>query len=95
MAYQKAITKMCKPFGITPFGDNQVADPAGWMRGPWRTAIEEVVLGSRALQRGLLNPDVVRQTWAEHLAGVDHTRQVSVLIAVELFARLAVDGEAR
>ena len=94
MAWHRLATKVCAPFGYTPFRDLQVADLAGWFRGPWRLAVEEVILSQRFVQRGLVDADVVRDTWQAHLRGADLSRQISVLVAVELFARLTVDGGA-
>lgn len=92
MAFQRAATKVGAAFGYSPFRDLQVADLAGWFRGPWRKPAQAVTLSDSFLQRGLVNPDVVRETWHAHAGGADHSRQISVLIAVELFARLTVDG---
>ena len=93
MAFQRLATQACKPFGYTPFRDLQVADPAGWLRGPWRKAVDDVILSDSFLHCGLVNPDVVRETWRAHLDGADHSRQISILVAVGLFARLAAGGD--
>lgn len=94
MAFHRVATKACAPFGYTPFRDLQVADTAAWLRGPWRKSVDDVILSNRFLERGLVNPDVVSETWRAHVGGADHSRQISVLVAVELFARLVADGEA-
>ncbi|MEP7302066.1 MAG: asparagine synthase-related protein [Caldimonas sp.] len=91
MAFQRAAATACKPFGVTPFADLQVADLPGWLRGPWRKPVEGLILDQRFLQRGLVDADVVRETWQAHAGGVDHSRQISVLVALELFARLMLD----
>jgi asparagine synthase (glutamine-hydrolysing) len=93
MAYQNIVRRLSGPLGIKPFRDLPVADPAGWFRGPWRASFEQLIFGGRFSQRGLVRYEVARQMWEEHLAGVDHTRQLSVLVAIELFARQAIDGE--
>lgn len=92
MVFQRLITKACAPVGITPFRDLQVADLAGWFRGPWREEVEKVIQSNSFRQRAIVNSDVVDELWQAHLGGADHGRQISVLIAIELFARLTVDG---
>lgn len=92
MVFQRLVTKACAPFGTTPFRDLQVADLAGWFRQPWREAVENVIQSDSFRQRGIVNCGVVDELWTAHLAGADHGRQISVLVAIELFARLTVDG---
>jgi len=94
MAFHSLVTKACAPFGYKPFRKLQVADLPGWLRGPWRQPVEQLILSDRFLQRGFIKADVLRETWRAHLGGADHSRQISVLIAVELFSRLAIDGDA-
>ena len=94
MAFQSLVTRAGKPFGIRPFADLQVADPPGWFRQPWRKAVEDVLLAGRLHERGLVDQDVVREIWNAHLGGADHSRQISVLVAIEHFARSMVDGGA-
>lgn len=93
MAFQRLATTAGARFGRVPFRDLQVADVAGWLRGPWRPAVDGVILSDSLLQRGLVNPEAVRDTWRAHLGGADHSRQISVLVAVELFARLVERGD--
>lgn len=94
MAFQSLATRVGKPIGLRPFRDLQVADPAGWFRGPWRSVAERIVFGSRLLGRGLVDADVLREIWNAHMNGADHSRQLSVLIAIELFARTMIDVNA-
>jgi asparagine synthase (glutamine-hydrolysing) len=47
-------------FGI-PIGD--------WLRGPLRTWADDVLSTAQIQSDGLLNADLVQQTWAEHLSG--------------------------
>lgn len=94
MAFQRVATQVSAPFGYAPFRDLQVADVGGWLRGPWRQAVDGVIRSESLLQRGLVDPDVALETWRAHVGGADHSRQISVLIAVELFARLVMDGDA-
>lgn len=94
MALHRAVNVFCKPLGIKPFESLAVADPPGWLRGPWRQMVDEIILSDRALGRGMLNADVVTETWNSHLAGQNRTRQIGGLIAIELFARQTLDGVA-
>ena len=92
MAFHRVATMACAVLDIKPFKSLAVADPAGWFRGPWRQTAESITLSDRMLQRGLVNPDIVREIWNAHLGGADRTRQLGALIAVELFARQVIDG---
>lgn len=93
MALQRLVTHAARAVGVDAYPALKVADQAGWMRGPWKPQIESLLLNERFLQRNLVNADVAQETWRAHLAGNDHTRQISVMIAVELFARMAIDRE--
>ena len=93
MAFQRLATKASVPFGYAPFRDLQVADPAGWMRGPWRAAIEGNDLGRRLSDQGLVDLQVVRETLKAHFEGADHSRQIGVLVVLELFAKLMAEAE--
>jgi hypothetical protein len=64
------------------------------MRGPWRAAVQELVLGSDAQRYGLWNAQAAEGLWRAHLAGANHTRQLGAMVAVVLFARQVLDGEA-
>jgi asparagine synthase (glutamine-hydrolysing) len=91
MAFHSLATRLSRPMGLTPFKHLSVAEPARWFRGAWRRPAEDLILG-RSADRKLVDPRVVRQLWDEHQAGRDHTRQVGVLVALEHFARLTLDG---
>ncbi|HEX8179975.1 MAG TPA: asparagine synthase (glutamine-hydrolyzing) [Pyrinomonadaceae bacterium] len=69
--------------------------PVGaWFRGPFRTIVDEYVLGERALARGLFAPSVVRQLVAEHQAGVgNHTERLWALVNFEMWLRQFIDGQ--
>ena len=94
MAFQNLTTRACGPLGIDVFKDLKVADPPAWFRGEWREAVEGIIRSRRFLDRGLVDADAVNELWNTHLRGADHSRQLSVLVAIELFARLAIDGDA-
>jgi asparagine synthase (glutamine-hydrolysing) len=69
--------------------------PVGsWIRGRWRGMVTELVLGERARQRGIFNPDVIGRLLGEHVSGrVDHMDRLWALINFELWLRRFVDGE--
>jgi asparagine synthase (glutamine-hydrolysing) len=94
MAAQSLLIRAARPFGVEPFSRLKVADTSAWMRGPWRQAIDEALLSGHLSGLGFLDKDVVREIWSEHLAGADHSRQISVLVAIELFARILTNREA-
>jgi len=69
--------------------------PVGrWLRGPFRPLVDELVLGPRALARGLFDPGALRRLAASHRAGaVDHGDRLWLLINLELWQRIFLDGE--
>lgn len=65
-----------------------------WVGGPYRNAIEELLLGERAAARGLFDPAYVRQIVAEHGSGtVGHATRLWSLVNLELWQRIFLDGE--
>jgi hypothetical protein len=93
MGMHRVIGKLARPLGIDPFTALKVADPAAWMRCPWRAAVQELVLGSDAQRYGLWNAQAAENLWQAHLAGANHTRQLGAMVAVVLFARQVLDGQ--
>jgi asparagine synthase (glutamine-hydrolysing) len=69
--------------------------PVGrWLRGPFWPLVEELVLGPRALGRGLFEPAGLRRLAAEHRAGfADHADRLWLLLNLEVWQRVFVDGE--
>ena len=69
--------------------------PVGrWLRGPFWPVVQEFVLGSRALQRGLFEPDAVRRLAEQHRAGVaEHGDRLWLLTNLEIWQRVFLDGE--
>jgi asparagine synthase (glutamine-hydrolysing) len=68
--------------------------PVGaWFRGEWRHLLDEFVLSDRALRRGLFQPDVLRRLVHGHLAGENHTERLWALLTLEIWQRIAFDGE--
>ncbi len=69
--------------------------PVGaWLRGQFRHVVDEYVLNSRALERGIFEPAFVRQLVARHRAGENHTERLWALINFEIWQRRFFDGEA-
>lgn len=64
-----------------------------WFRGPYRSVVDEYVLGERARARGLFNRAYVERLVAEHRAGARHGERVWALVSLELWARCFLDGE--
>lgn len=65
-----------------------------WLQGPFWPVVEDLVLGPRALARGLFQPDCVKRLAEEHRTGArTHTDRLWLLMNLELWHRLFVDGE--
>jgi asparagine synthase (glutamine-hydrolysing) len=69
--------------------------PVGaWLRGPYRFVLDELVLGARALDRGLFDEGALRRLVASHVSGeANHAERLWSLINLELWQRLQFDGE--
>jgi asparagine synthase (glutamine-hydrolysing) len=70
--------------------------PVGaWLRGPYRFVLDELVLGPRALARGLFDGAALRRLVASHSSGeANHAERLWSLINLELWHRLQLDGES-
>jgi len=70
--------------------------PVGrWLRGPFWPIVEEFVLGPRALRRGFFQPAALRRLAEEHRAGIrEHGDRLWLLVNLEIWQRLFLDGEA-
>lgn len=67
---------------------------SAWLRGPFWTLLEDVVLGDRARQRGLLNNDAVFSMAHEHRLGkADHGERLWLLLNLEIWQRIFIDGQ--
>lgn len=67
---------------------------SAWLRGPYWSLVENVVLGSRAQARGLFDVAAVEQMAQEHRLGkADHGERLWLLLNLELWQRIFVDGE--
>jgi len=64
-----------------------------WLRGPFSHVLDEYVLNSRAIERGIFNPGFVRELVARHKAGENHSERLWTLINFEIWQRRFFDGE--
>ena len=67
------------------------ADYGSWMRKGLRPWIEGTLLSAQSLGRGYFRPAYIRKLVAEHMSGVDHTRRLGVLLALELWQQQFID----
>lgn len=68
---------------------------SAWLRGPYWALVESVVLGARARARGLFDVQAVEQMAQEHRLGkADHGERLWLLLNLELWQRIFVDGDA-
>src|SRR5262245_17400115 len=66
-----------------------------WVRGPFRSTLDEYVLSSRALDRQWFRPDTLHRIVNEHCSGLrSHGDRLWLLVNLELWQRMAIDGEA-
>lgn len=67
---------------------------SGWTRGPWNDVARDVLLDSRARQRGLLDPTAVDTLLRAHAANsTDAGDRLWMLLNLELWFRTFIDGE--
>ena len=68
--------------------------PVGnWFRGEFKHIVDEYVLGSRALDRGIFDAGFVRSLVARHNAGENHDERIWSLVNFEIWQRRFIDGE--
>ncbi len=69
--------------------------PVGnWFRGKFKHIVDEYVLGTRAMDRGIFDPNYVRSLVAAHNAGENHDERIWSLVNFEIWQRRFFDGEA-
>lgn len=69
----------------------EYSDYNGWMRTVLRAWVEGILLSERTLDRGYFNPDFLINLVREHMAGADHAKKLSALIAIEMWHRQFLD----
>ncbi len=68
--------------------------PVGrWLRGPFWPLVEELVLGPRARARGLFDAAAMRLLAEKHRVGASNGDRLWLLITLEIWHRVFVDGE--
>ena len=69
--------------------------PVGrWLREDFRPVVDEFVLGGRVRARRQFLTDGLKSLVDEHRAGRDHSERLWLLINLEIWQRIACDGEA-
>lgn len=64
----------------------------GWLRGPLRNTLRDVLLGEHVRRRGWLRPEVMGRMIDQHITGErDHAHRLWALLALELWACAYVD----
>ena len=65
-----------------------------WFRGPYGYLLDEFVLSSRALERGIFEPDFVRDLVRRHQSGGEnHDERLWALVNFEMWQRRFFDGD--
>ncbi|MGE0245591.1 MAG: asparagine synthase (glutamine-hydrolyzing) [Pyrinomonadaceae bacterium] len=64
-----------------------------WFRGEFRHVIDDMVLGERALSRGIFDAAFVRKLAASHYSGEDHSARLWALLNIEIWHRRFIDCE--
>lgn len=67
----------------------------GWFRGEFKHIVDEYVLGSRAMERGIFDAGFVKKLVAEHNAGANHDERLWSLVNFEIWQRRFTDGESK
>jgi len=62
-----------------------------WFRNELRDQVEDIILGKKALNRGIYDPKGIKKIWRKHLKGEDHTERIWAIISIELWHRLFLD----
>ena len=64
-----------------------------WLRGEFKSIVDEFVLSERALERGIFQSDFVREIARRHNAGENHDERLWFLINFEIWQRQFIEGE--
>jgi asparagine synthase (glutamine-hydrolysing) len=91
--YRKTNGYLKRFFGYERY--KHYVDVHGWLRGPLRPHIENMLLDKRTLHRGLYREDGVRELVDAHMSGQqDRGPALLLLLFLELWNRQFVDGES-
>jgi asparagine synthase (glutamine-hydrolysing) len=67
-----------------------------WLRDDWSDLVDEFAIRGRLASEGILRDDVLRDVVKEHLsADADHARRIWIVICLDIWWRLFVDGSLR
>jgi asparagine synthase (glutamine-hydrolysing) len=67
---------------------------SSWFRNELREMAEDLLLSSRARQRGYFHANVIDELWAEHVSNQrDHSEKLWDLLVLELWHRIFLDGD--
>jgi len=67
---------------------------SSWLRNELCEMTGDLLLSSRAKQRGYFRADVVERMWAEHISShLDHSEKLWDLLVLELWHRIFLDGD--
>jgi asparagine synthase (glutamine-hydrolysing) len=65
-----------------------------WLRGRFAPVVDDLVLGPRALARGLFDESALRRLVTEHTSGAaEHGERLWLLANLEIWQRVFLDGE--
>lgn len=89
----KRLAQKTLPEGIVYRKKQMFTVPVGeWMRGALKDLFYKILLSERCISRGLFNPDYVKQMLDHHISGkANYTRQLRLLIIIELWHRIFID----
>jgi asparagine synthase (glutamine-hydrolysing) len=69
---------------------------SSWFRGAYSSVLDEYVLSSRAVERGIFNHEFVRALVEQHQRGeANHSERLWSLVNLEIWFRRFIDGEDR
>ena len=64
-----------------------------WLRGSLKDVAYQILMDQRTIERGIFNADFVKYMLDKHISGeANYTRQIRLLIVVELWYRIYIDN---
>ncbi len=64
-----------------------------WLRRELRSVVEKILLSERCLDRGVFNPDTIRDVVARHFHGANHTYLILAMLVFEVGQREILDRQ--